>query len=197
MIPPDPQRPPVVVRRTNEEETELVRRAQAGDRAAFGRLVERYAGQARRLCRAVLRDPDDADDAAQDAFLSAWVKLGQFDPGRPLGPWLLRITANSARDRRRRRTVRQTETLAESMPSEGRLPDAEMDRMLLGTRLRAALDDLPVRGRAAVVLFDVLGYSHAEIAGILGVPEGTVRSDVHHARRRLRQLLANWKEKDA
>jgi len=63
--------------------------------------------------------------------------------------------------------------------------------------LREALAELPERRRVAVVLFDVEGYSHAEIAEILGVAEGTVRSEVFHARRRLRVLLADWKEEDA
>src|SRR5207249_4250323 len=83
----------------------LVARTVAGGRAAFGVLVDRYAGQARRVARAVLGDPDDADDAAQDGFLSALVKLGQYDAHRPFGPWLMRIVANAATDRRRRRNV--------------------------------------------------------------------------------------------
>ena len=76
-------------------------------------------------------------------------------------------------------------------------PDPELGAALrseLGERLRTALGELPERRRTAVVLFDVEGYSHAEIAGILGIPEGTVRSEVFHARRRLRTLLADWKE---
>jgi RNA polymerase sigma-70 factor (ECF subfamily) len=64
----------------------------------------------------------------------------------------------------------------------------------LGERLRAVLAELPERWRTAVVLFDVEGYSHAEIAGMLGIPEGTVRSEVFHGRRRLRALLEDWKE---
>jgi RNA polymerase sigma-70 factor (ECF subfamily) len=75
----------------------------------------------------------------------------------------------------------------------GPRPDTEAVRSELGDRLRAALAELPERRRTAVVLFDVEGYSHAEIAGILGIPEGTVRSDVFHGRRHLRALLADWK----
>jgi RNA polymerase sigma-70 factor (ECF subfamily) len=170
-----------------------VRRTLAGDRAAFGALVERYAAQARRVARAVLRDADDADDAAQDAFLSALVKLDRYDTRRPFGPWLMRIVANAATDRRRRRAVRRTEPLEAGLVGGGRRPDAEAERRLLGERLLAALAELPERRRLAVVLFDVEGYPHAEIAGILGIPEGTVRSEVFHARRRLRELLADWK----
>ena len=145
------------------------------------------------MARAVLGDPDEADDAAQDGFLSALVKLGQYDARRPFGPWLMRIVANAATDRRRRRQVRKVEPLDPGLVGGGPRPDTEAVRSELGEHLRAALAELPPRRRTAVVLFDVEGYSHAEIAEMLGIPEGTVRSEVFHARRRLRALLADWK----
>jgi len=192
-MPPDtPFQPPQGAARIAGE-ADLVARTLAGERAAFGELVERYAPQARRVARAVLGDPDEADDAAQDGFLSALVKLGQYDARRPFGPWLMRIVANAATDRRRRRQVRRVEPLDPGLVGGGPRPDAEAVRTELGERLRAALAELPPRRRTAVVLFDVEGYSHAEIAGMLGIPEGTVRSEVFHARRRLRALLADWK----
>ena len=176
------------------DEPILAARARAGDRTAFGELVARYADQARRVARAVLQDPDDADDAAQDAFLAALVKLEQYDAARPFGPWLMRIVANAATDRRRRRTVRHAELLDEGYIGGGPQPDAVAERAVLLGRLRKALAELPERRRLAVVLFDVEGYAHAEIAEILGMPEGTVRSEVFHARRHLRTLLADWRE---
>jgi RNA polymerase sigma-70 factor (ECF subfamily) len=179
---------------SSEEDKGLVEKTLAGERDAFGVLVQRYAPQARRVARAVLGDPDDADDAAQDGFLSALVKLGQYDSRRPFGPWLMRIVANAATDRRRRSKVRRAEPLNPSLVGGGPRPDAAAVQSELGDRLNAALAELPPRRRTAVVLFDVEGYSHAEIAGILGIPEGTVRSEVFHARRRLRTLLADWKE---
>jgi RNA polymerase sigma-70 factor (ECF subfamily) len=172
----------------------LAVRARSGDRAAFGELVERYADQARRVARAVLQNADDADDAAQDAFLAALVKLHQYDAQRPFGPWLMRIVSNAATDRRRRRTVRRSESLQEGLVAGGARPDAVAERAALHDRLREALAQLPPRRSLAVTLFDVEGYSHAEIAGMLGIPEGTVRSEVFHARRRLRTLLADWRE---
>src|SRR5216110_2559134 len=182
---PDSQPPDPAARIPEQDEAALVARVRAGDRAAFGVLAERYAGVARRVARAVLGDPDDADDAAQDALLSALVKLAQYDPRRPFGPWLLRIVANAATDRRRRRKVRRLEP---ALVAGGRRPDAATEQRALSERLRRALAELSERRRMAVVLFDVEGYSHAEIAGILGIPEGTVRSEVFHARRRLRVL---------
>src|SRR2546426_7637764 len=91
---PLPQPPGEAARIGQQNEADLVARALAGDRAAFGTLVERYAATARRVARAVLGDPDDADDAAQDGMLSALLKLEQYDPRRPFGPWLLRIVAD-------------------------------------------------------------------------------------------------------
>lgn len=194
MADPPPQLPGEAARIGQQNEPALIARARAGDRAAFGTLVERYAVAARRVARAVLGDPDDADDAAQDGMLSALVKLAQYDPRRPFGPWLLRIVANAATDRRRRRTVRRVEPLDAGLVAGGARPDDTAERRALGRRLREALAELPERRRLAVVLFDVEGYSHAEIAQVLAIPEGTVRSEVFHARRRLRALLADWKE---
>lgn len=174
-------------------EAELAALAHAGNADAFGELVTRYAEQARRLARTILLDPDDADDAAQDGFLAAWRHLGRYDPSRPFGPWLLRIVANAAADRRRRRRVRQTEELSPWQAAKDPGPAAEADRRALRSAFEAALEALPERQRMAIVLFDVEGYSHAEVATVLGVPEGTVRSDVFHARRALRGPLAAWR----
>src|SRR6267143_832341 len=115
----EPQPPGGAPRMEHGDEAALVARALAGDRAAFGVLVERYAAPARRVARAVLADPDDADDAAQDALLAALVKLQQYDPRRPFGPWLMRIVANAATDRRRRRAVRQAEPLEPELAGGG------------------------------------------------------------------------------
>src|SRR2546428_2166010 len=124
----DPQPPPQAARIAQQDEADLVARAVAGEREAFGILVERYAGVARRVARAVLGNPEDADDAAQDAMLSALVKLQQYDPRRPFGPWLLRIVANAATDRRRRRSVRRVEPLDVGLTAGGPRPDTTAER---------------------------------------------------------------------
>ena len=175
-------------------EPALVARALAGDRVALGALVECYAGSVRRVTRAILGNVADAEDAAQDGVLTALIKLDRYDPSRPFGPWLLRIVTNAAIDRRRRRTVRDAGVLRDDVAADGPLPDADTERLALGVRLRAALDELPEHYRLAVVLFDVEGYSHAEIGDILGMAPGTVRSAVFHARRKLRALLDDLKE---
>ncbi len=144
---------------------------------------------ARRLTRAVLRHAEDADDAAQDAFVAAWTSLGRFDPAQPFGPWLARIAVNAARDLARRRRVRQTDEIPGTLATAGPGPEQDTERRLLRERLDGALAGLPERQRLAVMLHDGEGYRHGEIAELLDVPEGTVRSDVFQARRRLRLAL--------
>jgi RNA polymerase sigma-70 factor (ECF subfamily) len=163
--------------------------ASRGDREAFGRLALELAPTARRVARGILGSPEDADDAVQDAFLSAWRAIDRYDPARPLRPWLLRIVVNAATDLLRRRAARRAVALPADLPSGSASPEREAGRALLGDRLLAALATLPERQRTAVVLFDVEGWSHAEIADLLGVAEGTVRSDVFRARRALRPEL--------
>ena len=130
----------------DDDEPALVARALAGDRTALGVLVTRFAAPVRRLAYAILRDADEADDAAQDGVLQALVKLDRYDPSRPFGPWLMRIVANAAIDRRRRRAVRETSELDEGLVGGGPLPDVEVDRLALRQRLAMALDR-PFAGR--------------------------------------------------
>jgi RNA polymerase sigma factor (sigma-70 family) len=172
-----------------ESDAALAVSAAAGDRDAFGALVQRYQAAVRRLTRAVTGDVHDADDAAQDAFLSALDRIETYDTSRPFGPWLMRIATNAAIDLVRRRAVRRTDALDERAPSRGSSPAADAEWAEVGAKLHVALAGLPERQRVAVTLFDIEGYSHAEIAATLEIPEGTVRSDVFHARRALRVAL--------
>ena len=185
---------PAGIREVDPVEVEWAARAHAGDIEAFGRLVDRYGEQARRVARGILGDSHDGDDAAQDAFLSALRNLGRYDPSRPFGPWLMRIVSNAAVDRRRRNKVRSTEALSPTAPARAAGPATETDRRSMLQALERGLALLPERQRIAVTLFDVEGYSHAEIAEVLQVPQGTVRSDVFHGRRALRQSLRPWQD---
>jgi RNA polymerase sigma-70 factor (ECF subfamily) len=171
-------------------DAELATRAAAGDGDAFGELVTRHAQTARRVARTLTTDPSDADDAVQEGLLAAWRAIDRYDPARPFRPWLLRIVLNAARDLLRRRKVRRAEALSATHPSTEPDPERHARRAMLRERLEEALRTLPERQRVAVTLFDAEGYAHAEIAALLGVPEGTVRSDVFHARRALRGAMA-------
>jgi RNA polymerase sigma-70 factor (ECF subfamily) len=173
-------------------DAELAARASAGDREAFGAVVDRHQAAVRRVCRAVTGDEHDADDAAQDAFLSALDRLETYDRKRPFGPWLMRIASNAAIDLLRRRAVRKVEPLDEALVASSGSPARDAEQAELRAEIARALAGLPERQRVAITLFDLEGYAHAEIAAVLGVPEGTVRSDVFHARRKLRESLGRY-----
>ncbi len=177
-----------------ESDEALARLAQQGDTEAFGRLVERYQAQARRVARAILNQAEDGDDAAQDALVAAWTKLRSFDAARKFKPWLMRIVANTATDHYRRRKVRRGSPIPDSVAHPAPGPDRAADDALMRDRLRQALEQLSDRHRLAVMMFDGEGFSHGEIAEVLQVPVGTVRSLVFHARRALRNALAPWRE---
>jgi RNA polymerase sigma-70 factor (ECF subfamily) len=172
----------------------LAARAAKGDPEAFGELVARHAPMARRVAYTILENQEDADDAAQEGFLSAWLAIRRYDPRRAFRPWLMQIVVNAARDLRRRRRVRTAEPLEFVAAASRDDPAREAGALDLGDRLRGALATLPERQRLAVVMFDAEGYPQAEIAKLLGIPEGTVKSDVFHGRRALRKVLESVKE---
>jgi len=178
-------------------ESGLARAAQRGDADAYGRLVMTYAAIARRVAFGVLGNWDEADDVVQDAALAGWQAIDRFDTDRSFRPWFLRIVSNAALDQLRRRKVRDGDSLDETLPSRQAAPDVVTYRVMLGERIEAAMAGLPERQRVAVMLFDGEGYSHADIAAVLQVPEGTVRSYVFHARRALRKALAALVEEPA
>jgi RNA polymerase sigma-70 factor (ECF subfamily) len=176
--------------RISDEERELVSLARKGDERGFAGLVRLHQRRAYMVARSIVMTHEDAEDAVQEGFLRAYQALDRFDPGQTFGAWLNRIVANAALDLARRRKVRNAEELSESIPDTFRDP-AEGGE--LRERLEAALAQLPDRARSVIVLHDVEGFTHAEIGELLGIPGGTARSDLHHARQRLRGLLGNLK----
>jgi RNA polymerase sigma-70 factor (ECF subfamily) len=167
-------------------ERDLVVAAQRGSTQAFGALVRLHQRRAYAVARAVVLTHEDAEDAVQDGFLHAYKALDRFRPDQPFGAWLYRIISNAALDIVRRRRVRDAEQLPDSVPLPFRDP-AEGGE--LRTRLVEALKVLTDRQRSVLVLHDVEGFTHGEIGSMLGIPEGTARSDLHHARAALRKLL--------
>lgn len=140
------------------------------------------------MARSIVLTHDDAEDAVQEGFLHAWRALARFRPEQAFGAWLHRIVANAALDIARRKKVRDADELQESVSSPFRDPAVSAE---LRSRLSMALVELPERQRSVLVLHDVEGYKHSEIGRTLGIPEGTARSDLHHARAALRRLLSN------
>jgi RNA polymerase sigma-70 factor (ECF subfamily) len=171
-----------------EAERALVLAAQAGDTQAFAGLVRLHQRRAYAVARAIVVTHEDAEDAVQEAFLHAYRALDRFRPEQAFGAWLHRIVANASLDIARRRKVRDADELPETVASPRPSRDAaEADE--LRDRLRLGLARLTERQRAVIVLHDVQGFKHAEIGSMLGIPEGTARSDLHHARAALRRQL--------
>ncbi len=168
------------------DEKPLVLAAQRGEQAAFSELVRRHQRRAYAVARSIVINHEDAEDAVQEAFLHAYRAIDRFLPDQAFGAWLHRIVANAALDVTRRRKVRDADELPETVASPFRDP-AEGGE--LRARLTDALNTLPARQRAVIVLHDVEGYKHAEIGQMLDIPEGTARSDLHYARSQLRQVL--------
>jgi RNA polymerase sigma-70 factor, ECF subfamily len=182
----------------SEDDREAVRRVQAGDTEAFEPLVEKYKRKVFRLAYQVLRDQEEALDTAQEAFVKAFRALPAFKGDSAFYTWLFRITMNVALDRRRQRTTRAKSFGTEDVPPE------EWERTATSTdpgpedvatsverreRIRKGLDSLSEHHRAIIILSDIEGLQYREIAEVLGIPMGTVMSRLHHARKRLREVL--------
>lgn len=167
-------------------ERDYVIAAQKGSDDAFAALVRLHHRRAYAVARAIVLSHEDAEDAVQDGFLHAFRALDRFRSDQPFGAWLNRIVANAALDLIRRRKVREADELPETVALPFRDP-GEADE--LKRRLGDALTRLSERQRAVIVLHDVEGYTHGEIGQMLGMPEGTARSDLHHARAALRRVL--------
>ena len=168
--------------------SELVRRAQAGDRAAFRQLYEEHVERIYALCLRLTGDPEEAMEGTQDAFVRAWEKLGTFRGEAAFSTWLHRLTVNVVLAGRRsagRRERRAEAAAAESGPRVVAAPRAG-----LGVDLERAIARLPPGARAVFVLYDVEGYRHQEIAELTGIAAGTSKAQLHRARRLLREALA-------
>ncbi|MEP7065096.1 MAG: sigma-70 family RNA polymerase sigma factor [Gemmatimonadota bacterium] len=171
-------------------DADLVTRAQGGDTGAFESLVKRHIRAAHAVAFAVLAEKADADDAAQDGFLSALRHLDSCAPPEKFRAWLLTIVRNRALDLRRRGRVRSVETLEEGTAQTHEPSPLDMvERSELNVRLTAAIGKLTDTQREVLMMHDVQGWKHADIAHLLGLAESTVRVHLLHARRKLRTLL--------
>ena len=175
------------------DEAGLVERARRGDLDAWETLVRTHQGIAFRTAYLLAGNAADAEEAAQDGFVKAHRALGRFRRGAPLRPWLLRIVANEARNRRR--SASRRERLALRAAHEDRPGDAvpSPEAALLAResheRLLAAVEALPEEHRDAVACRYLLELSEEETAAALGIRKGTVKSRVSRALARLRETL--------
>jgi RNA polymerase sigma-70 factor, ECF subfamily len=177
-----------------ESDAELVLRMRRGDLLAADRLLERYIRACRAVALAVIGSSADADDVCQDAFVAAVERIEDCREPARFGGWLLQIVRNRARNHLRNRRLRQVEPLDAGAVSGDPSPAAALERGELRRRLEEALRQLPETQREVVLLHDLEGWKHAEIGERLGLPTGTVRSHLHHARQRLRHFLSGERE---
>lgn len=170
--------------------------------AHFEAIVRRYGRHVYNIAYRLSGNEADAKDLAQEAFLRVYRALHRVEPGVPLESWLYRIVVNLFIDQVRRRPKGRIESLDEPVltprgsevervvPDEASNPEEQIVSPMLDGEIQQALGDLPPELRAAVVLVDIQGFSYEEVAHILRVPTGTVKSRLHRARRFLRERLS-------
>jgi len=167
---------------------ELVRRAQAGDQTAFRDLYHQLAGRVYALCLRLTGDAGAAEERTQDVFVRAWDKLRSFRGESLFSSWLHRLAVNVVMNERRttiRREQRVTPVAAPEVLERGHGEPT----IGLGIDLERAIAALPEGAREVFVLYDIEGYSHAEIGEMTGIAEGTSKAQLFRARHLLREKL--------
>lgn len=170
------------------DERDLLARSRAGDLDAFELLVRTHQDRIYNVAYRITGNHEDAADAAQDAFVRAYQALARFREDAAFSTWLYRIATNAALDLVRRRPAALHVELSADHPAPGG-PELEAHRREIHRRIHAALGRLPAEFRTAVVLRDFHGLEYEQIARILQVPIGTVRSRLSRAREVLRAQL--------
>ncbi len=172
-----------------DRERELVARAQKGDRAAFAALLREHQDEVYTLARRLVGDSHLASDVAQEALIRAWRALPKFRGDAKLSTWLYRITANAAWTHKKRASRHQGASIDDhadlAAPVGADHPEVAGEIVELRGRLRQALDRLPDSQREIVVLKDIYGWSHAEIAESLDISVTAAKVRLHRARARL------------
>lgn len=193
-----------------EADQALVERVQAGDKRAFGMLVEKYQRKLMRLVSRLVRDPAEAEDVVQEAFIKAYRALPGFRGESAFYTWLYRIGVNTAKNwliahgRRAPTTTEIDNSEAENYGESDLLRDVDTpERMLMSKQIadtvNLAMEELPEELRTAITLREIEGLSYEEISQVMDCPIGTVRSRIFRAREaiaeRLRPLLDTGKDR--
>jgi RNA polymerase sigma-70 factor, ECF subfamily len=178
-------------------EAEAIRRAQAGDAAAFEHLFQLHSRRVYALCLRMVGNPADAEDLAQEAFLQLFRKIATFRGESAFSTWLHRMTVNVVLMRLRKKSL-PTDSLEESLEPDSEnsgpkrdvgAPDLRLSGAVDRVNLERSIEKLPPGYRTVFMLHDVQGYEHNEIADIMGCSVGNSKSQLHKARTRLRELL--------
>ena len=181
-------------------ERELVRRAKDGDERAFEQLVTDNEKRIYNLCRRLAGNPEDAAELTQEAFLNAWRGLSGFQEGSTFSTWLYRLATNACMDflrrEKRRRSLSLTVSLDDEeeavqveLPDERYAPEGELERVEQRQAIQEGLRRLSEEHRQVLILRELNGLSYQEIARVLDLEEGTVKSRIARARGALRKIL--------
>jgi len=171
-----------------EDDRESVLASQRGEREAFDRLVERYQRDVYRLCYRYVNNHHDANDMAQEVFLKAYRALGRFRGDSAFSTWLYRIAVNTCLNFRSSRKP-EGEEVSDSLPDRAPGALAAVERDERSAMLREAVQRLPEKQRATLILKIYHELTHEEVAGILGSSVGTVKANLFHALGNLRKAL--------
>lgn len=176
-------------------EARAIALVQSGDRRAWDYLVQKYMKRVVSIAWGIVRNAHDAEDLAQEAFVRAYQNIARFREGEPFGPWIYRIVTNLSLDVIKHRTRFRHEELSEGEPA-GRRDRADLpaETNELAARIDAAIQSLPEMQRVVARLYLVEQFEHAEIAAMTGLTEGTVRSHLSLARRKLQLQLSDLHE---
>jgi RNA polymerase sigma-70 factor, ECF subfamily len=174
--------------RAEPNDGELVELTLRGHPEAFATLVERYDRAVYHLAYRTLHDMEEARDATQEAFFKAFRSLRTFKPGAKFSTWIFAIAYHGCCDRLNKRKRYSGEELPERA-DVGPGPEAQVIALDEASRLRAAIEALPEKYRTVVTLFHLQGKQYEEIASVLGLPMGTVKTHLFRAKEQLRRLL--------
>ena len=172
-------------------EAELLTRVVSGDREAFDAVMRVHQDRVFSVCFRILGDREKALDATQDTFLTVFRKAGQFQGRSAVGTWIYRIAVNTCYDQLRRTQRRPSESLPDHVDLSDPSAEEAIESAAVRPEIELALTQLPADFRNAVILSDLEGLPLPDIAEILGVPVGTVKSRVFRGRRLLANHLGN------
>ncbi|MEO8034125.1 MAG: sigma-70 family RNA polymerase sigma factor [Acidobacteriota bacterium] len=173
-------------------ERAAIEEVKSGRTTAYDYLVTKYMRRVVSIAWGLTRNAHDAEDLSQEAFVKAFQSIGRFQSGEPFGPWIYRIVTNLALDAIKHRKRFRQEELSNAEPA-ARRDDADLPAMTseLATRIDRAIESLPEMQRMVARLHLVEHFEHPEIAGMMGLTEGTVRSHLSLARKKLREQLSD------
>ena len=178
----------------NDQEYNWIQAARKGDQAAFGELVRQYQKRVFALAARMCPTPELAEEAAQEAFLAAWQSLPFFRGESAFATWLYRLTSNACVDLLRKENRHQgpsldDETVGAEMPDPAPTPEAAAEQKELRGQIEAGLRSLSPEHREVLILREIQQLSYDEIADVLSLDLGTVKSRINRGRRQLREFL--------